>query len=239
MKDIFKDNDDARLRVMRKIQFLVVVLAAALAAYIAVETFMQQPFLQDSGYMTFQFWVCVLFVCAFAAEATVAPRHWHYVRTHLFFLFISIPWLNIIARMGTEVPATALDYLRYMPLLRGAYAMYLIIKFAANSRIIGLFWTYLTVMLLMLVFASLLFYQREMPVNPDVKSFWTSLWWSSLELTTIGAPIYPVTPTGKVLAAILSGMGMIMFPLFTVYLSDLVKRSMRRFSGQNVKNQNQ
>ena len=43
-------------------------------------------------------------------------------------------------------------------------------------------------------------------------------------MTTIGAPVNPFTPTGKVLAAVLSGMGMIMFPLFTVYLTQMIRK---------------
>jgi hypothetical protein len=54
------------------------------------------------------------------------------------------------------------------------------------------------------------------------------VWWCALEFTTIGAPINPVTPTGKVLAAVLSAMGVIMFPLFTVYLSETLRKYLAR-----------
>jgi hypothetical protein len=37
-----------------------------------------------------------------------------------------------------------------------------------------------------------------------------------------------VTPTGKVLAAVLSAMGVIMFPLFTVYLSETLRKYLAR-----------
>ncbi|MDE5573073.1 MAG: two pore domain potassium channel family protein, partial [Muribaculaceae bacterium] len=39
----------------------------------------------------------------------------------------------------------------------------------------------------------------------------------------LGCDIYPVTVAGKILSVVLSFMGMIMFPLFTVYLTNVIK----------------
>lgn len=225
---LIKVSEDTYRRINRLSHTVILVLATLLVIYIAVETFRGVPFMSDSGYMAFQFWVCMAFMTVFFVEVAVAPSPWRYFIRNFLFLLISIPYLNIIKAMDMPVSGEALEYLRYIPLLRGVYAMVMVITAVSTSRIIGIFWSYLSIMVLVLFFGSMLFYVREAPVNPDVHTYWTSLWWCSLELTTIGAPINPVTPTGKVLAAVLASMGMIVFPLFTVYLSDVVRRYIMR-----------
>lgn len=49
-----------------------------------------------------------------------------------------------------------------------------------------------------------------------------------MDVTTIGSNIYPVTVVGKIIAVILAAMGMMMFPLFTVYITSLVQRYNKR-----------
>ncbi|WP_301345050.1 potassium channel family protein, partial [uncultured Muribaculum sp.] len=73
-------------------------------------------------------------------------------------------------------------------------------------------------------FASLIFLEKEQPVNNMVPNYGAALWWACMDATTIGSNIYPVTVVGKILAVILAGMGMMMFPLFTVYVTNMVQR---------------
>lgn len=219
------------------LHWVVLVLSVALIVYISIETFRGTAFMADPTYMTFQFWVCVVFLIDFFVETAMAERHWRFFWHNIFMLLISIPYLNIINMLHVEVGPEAYYYLRYIPLVRGAYAMVVVIYAVSTARIVGIFWGYMSIIVLALYFASMLFYVREQPVNPDVNSYWTALWWGALELTTIGSPINPCTPTGKVLAAILAAMGMIIFPLFTVYLSDMVRRYVSRHQAQPQQNQ--
>ncbi len=65
-------------------------------------------------------------------------------------------------------------------------------------------------------------------MNPDVNSYWTALWWTMMNLSTVGCDISPVTVAGKIVAVVLPISGMIIFPLFTVYLTDYVTRSFKK-----------
>lgn len=49
-----------------------------------------------------------------------------------------------------------------------------------------------------------------------------------MNVTTLGASIIPVTEIGKILTVVLGTVGMLMFPLFTVYVTNLVQRSYDR-----------
>ena len=71
-------------------------------------------------------------------------------------------------------------------------------------------------------FCSLIYYQCEHPVNPQVTGYWTALWWSAMNMSTVGCSIPAVTVAGKIVEVVLPVTGMIIFPLFTVYLTDYV-----------------
>jgi voltage-gated potassium channel len=40
-------------------------------------------------------------------------------------------------------------------------------------------------------------------------------------VTTVGAQIFPVTAIGKVLAVLLPALGMMFFPIFTIYITNI------------------
>lgn len=45
-----------------------------------------------------------------------------------------------------------------------------------------------------------------------------------MQTTTVGMPFDPVTPLGQAIAAVLSAMGMMMYPMFTAYLTAIMKK---------------
>lgn len=222
MKKITKRDISSMLR------WVVFGLSVALIVFISVDTFTQRPFLSNPVYMRFQLSVCVIFILEFFAQVLLADRKWHFFWHNIVFLLVSIPYLNIITHYNVQLSEQQLYFVRFIPLLRAAYAMALVVRYVSTSRIVGIFWSYVSIVLLVVYFSSLIFFEQEQPVNADIDNYWAALWWCSLEATTIGAPVNPVTVAGKILAALLSGMGVIMFPLFTVYLGDLVTKYVKR-----------
>ncbi len=69
-------------------------------------------------------------------------------------------------------------------------------------------------------FCSLTFFVAENGVNPGVTDYWSSLLWSIMSLTTAGCSIHAMTVTGRVLGVVLSAVGLIFFPIFTVFLTN-------------------
>ena len=217
-----------RKSILRILHAAILLLSLGLIVFISFDIFNNVDFINDRAYMQFQFWVCVgfiaeYFLCAFLSEN---PRR--YALRNIGFLLISIPYLNLIAIFGLHLSPQILYYIRFIPVIRGAWAMAIVVSYISTNRIVGIFASYLSIMLLVLYFGSILFYAQEHPINPGVPTYWSSLWWCSLEMTTVGAPVSPFTPTGKVVGAVLASMGMIMFPLFTVYLTQMIRRYIRR-----------
>lgn len=208
------------------LRWLIIVLSLLLIVFISVDTFKGVNFLDNHRYMTFQLWVCVVFLVDFFAELYMARgRRSHYFFTHLLFLLLSIPYLNIIMYFDITMSEQTMFYVRFIPLARGALAMSIVAGAMSSHKVSSLFFSYVIILLSVIYFSSLLFMYREHGLNPEVSNYGQALWWCFMESTTIGAPFNPVTTLGKVLAIVLSGTGIIMFPLFTVYITSIVVRA--------------
>lgn len=217
-----------RHRIVSIMNLIVLLLSLGLIIWISYDTFELIDFLQSSSYMTFQLWVCFFFILDFFVELRYAPDKWGFVRRRIVFLILSVPYLNIINMCNLQLSHDALYFIRFIPLARGALAMSIVMGYLSSNAITSLFMSYLVIMVFVGYFCSLIFYQREFGVNPQVTSYWSSLWWSAMNMTTVGCNIEPVTVAGKITAVILPVVGMVIFPLFTVYLTNYVTTTVNR-----------
>ena len=108
-------------------------------------------------------------------------------------------------------------FLRFIPLVRSGWALAIVVGWLTSNRASGLFVSYLTMLLAMVYFSSLIFFVIEQKVNPEVKDYNDALWWAFMDVTTVGSNIIAITPTGRTLSVLLAALGMMMFPIFTVY----------------------
>lgn len=203
---------------------LVLVLSVLLIVYISADTFESDDFLANSRYMTFQFWVCMVFITDFFMDMYFAASKWRYVGHNFMFLLLSIPYLNIVGLAGVELSAEALYFVRFIPLARGALALSIVFGYFSKNAVSSFMVSYLVMLLMVVYFCSLIFYRFEHAVNPQVDTYWTALWWAAMNMGTAGCNINPMTVAGKIAGVVLPIAGMVIFPLFTVYLTDYVKR---------------
>ncbi len=214
---------DERKWIYRILNAVVLVMSASLITYISIDTFNDIPFLSDHKYMQFQLWVCIVFIADFFIEFAMAHNKWHYVKRRWLFLLLSIPVLNLVSHYNIPLSEEAMYFARFIPLARGALAMAIVVSYVSTNKVTSLFATYTVILLALIYFGSLIFMEREHPVNPMVPDYGAALWWASMEATTAGSSINPVTVAGKVVGCILAISGMIMFPLFTVFITNLVR----------------
>lgn len=236
-------DQERRHRLLRGFQTAILLLSVGLIGFISYDTFRDVPLLENRAYMTYQLIVCLVFMADFFVELKLTPSSGRrrYLRHRWFFLLISIPWLNVLALLQVPITPAVLYLLKLLPLARCALAIAIVIGYITRSRIAGLFLTYVTIMVLAVYFSSLTFYICESPVNPWVENFGEAFYWCCMQTTTIGCEQSPVTLAGKLLAVLLSLLGIVMFPLFTVYLSSLIQKRRKimlnklNFSGDGVK----
>lgn len=215
-------------RLIMLLNLAVIVVSVILIVWISIDTFEKKPFLNDHSYMTFQLWVCIFFLADFFVELAYSKRKWRFFAHRLLFFLLSIPYLNIINLMHIELGADALYFIRFIPLARGALAMSIVIGYLSSNAVTSMFMSYLSIMVLVGYFCSLIFFSREYGVNPQVQSYWSALWWTAMNMTTVGCDISPVTVSGKIVAVVCPLCGMIVFPLFTVYLTNYVTNAVAK-----------
>lgn len=207
-------------------RIVVFVLSAMLIVYISYDTFTNRNFLENHRYMTFQFWMCIFFIVDFFYELAFASDKRRYLKTRWLFLLLSIPYLNIITHFNISLNPDELYWLRFVPLGRATMALAIVVGYISKNRISSLLASYLLILFAFVYFGSIIFFNAERGVNADVTGYWPALWWACMDATTIGCDIQPVTAVGKVVSAVLACMGVLVFPLFTVYVTSLTKRLM-------------
>lgn len=205
------------------LHILVLAASIAMVVWVSKETLENKSFLTDRSYMHFQFLVCLLFLFDIAAEWIITPKgKWKYLCTHLLFIIVSIPYLNILEWSGITLPPHIMYLVKLVPLIRAGYVLVMVSETFTSRKSLSMLWVYITWVAVTVYFAAMMFFVEEHYVNPQVDTFWTSLYWAFLEMTTCGTNIATITPTGKVIAFVLSVEGLTLFPVFTVYITNAV-----------------
>jgi voltage-gated potassium channel len=135
--------------------------------------------------------------------------------------------IDLISILPFYLPMIISFDLRFMRALR-LFRIFRIMKigrYFESIRLIGvvfvkkkeeLFITVFMVILLLLVVSSIMYYVETEAQPKAFSNIPTAMWWGVATLTTVGyGDVYPVTPLGKFLGAIISLLGIGMFALPT------------------------
>lgn len=203
---------------------IVLLLSIFLVVTISIDTFHNVKFWKQPEFMRFQFWICIIFLVDFFVEFFLAEKKWRYLLTHIFFFIVSIPYLAIFHYFGWKFSPQITYLIQYIPLVRGGYALAIVVGWFTYNRATGLFFTYIFTLLATVFFASLVFFMFEHNINNLVVDYYSALWWAFMDVTTVGSNIVAVTSVGRVLSVVLAALGMMMFPIFTVYITNIIQR---------------
>lgn len=201
----------------------VIVVSLLLIVYVSYDILNGIALVNAGRYLSFQLFVCIVFLASLFVDWCIASHKWRFLWRNLFFFLVSIPYLNIIHASGVVMSEEAYTYVRFIPLVRSAFALAVVVGYLSKNRLNSLFTAYLVVLLAGIYFASLIFYKVEYGVNANVTSFPLVVWCAFMNVTTLGSPVVPATTVGKVIYVFLGFLGMTMLPLFTVYVSNLIK----------------
>ena len=222
------DSSTLRTFILRTMQIAVLVSSILLIVLMSLCTFDNIPFLHNRRYLNFQLIICGVFLLDYIVAFCYARRKLRFFIRNLLFLIVSVPYINIINHYDITLSETVKYYIFLVPLIRAAFALAIVVGYVSSNRVSSLFASYISILLSVVYFSSLIFYQREFGINADVKIYGDALCWAGMNVTTLGASIIPVTEIGKILTVVLGTVGMLMFPLFTVYVTNLVQRSYDR-----------
>lgn len=206
------------------LHIIILLISIFLVALISVDTFENEEFYTQPKFIKAQFWICIVFLSDFFIELFMSPKKWHYLRTRFLFLLVSIPYNSIIVHFGWHFSPLATYCIGYIPLIRGGYAMAIVVGWFTANKATSLVWSYVLTTLFSIYFASLAFYLFENGINPNVNNYLDAVWWAFMDATTVGCNIIAVTPVGKVLSVVLAAIGLMIFPVFTVYFTNMIAR---------------
>lgn len=142
------------------------------------------------------------------------------------FMLKPMALVDLIAILPFFLTFLALD-LRFVRTLR-LFRLFRVLKFARYSESLKLFGKVAkskkeelivtaTIMFVLVILTSSFIYLAEHDAQPDkFTDIPTSMWWAIVTLTTVGyGDVFPVTPLGKVFAAMIAILGIGMFALPT------------------------
>ena len=207
MRTAFNDFFYEKRGIYGVLHVMILLLSLFLIVDISIDTFNNIPFISQTSYLKTQFWICMFFIADFILEFFLSKDKIHYLQTHFLFLLVSIPYLNIINYYDFTFSAEVTYFLRFIPLVRSGWALAIVVGWLTSNRASGLFVSYLTMLLAMVYFSSLIFFVIEQKV---------------------GSNIIAITPTGRILSVLLAALGMMMFPIFTVYVTSLVQSANKK-----------
>ena len=179
-------------------------------------------------YFAFESFSVAVFTVEYALRlwsCTTSPRYAGPVRGRLKFIVSPLALIDLVAIVPAYLPGDVVWDLRYVRVFR-MFRLLRVLKMARYSRTLQTFasvaaakrWDLGIVAFLLgvlLTVSSITMYFAENEAQPDVfSSVPAAMWWAVVTLTTVGyGDIYPVTPLGKVLGAVIAIIGMGLFAL--------------------------
>ena len=159
-------------------------------------------------------WICVL-----------DGSHRHPITGRIKYVFTPFALIDLVAIAPFYLPMIIpvnLIFIRVLRLLR-LFRLLKLGRYSESIRTLGAILrakkeemaVAATMAAMLLVFASGLMYFIENQVQPEAfSSIPATMWWAVETMTTVGyGDVYPVTPAGKVLAAIIAILGIAIFLL--------------------------
>ena len=214
---------------LKIINILTLVASILLLASLSAEIIYSEEMSQFSGaYSWAMFGVCIIFIIDFFALVVHSEHPWRFLLRNFIVLLLSVPYHTLFMWFDIAVGHNGEMVLSGIVMLRAVMALYITLRWLIARRTTRLLWAYIATVVVCTYFAALFFYEYEAPVNSAVHGFGDALWWACMNMTTVGAEIFPVTAIGKVICVVLPIIGMAMFPVFTVYVTSLYTPRERR-----------
>jgi voltage-gated potassium channel len=152
-----------------------------------------------------------VFVAEFTTRIAASYDRFRYLRGH---------WIDLIALIPLARGLRVLRLIRLLRMIRafaGIYRSLASVERLAEHR--GLL-RVLTAWLAVMATCSVALYAAESGINQAVETPWDALWWGITTMTTVGyGDVYPVTPEGRVAAALLMLLGIGLFSIVTASIT--------------------
>ena len=165
--------------------------------------------------------ICGVFLFDFAFNLVKAQNRWRYFVTWGWVdLVSSIPRINIFGWVGLLRLGRIARVFRILRVLRGVRATKVIASLILDRRAESAFLAVCLVSALMTVSAAIGIMNIERPPVGNINGPGDALWWALATITTVAyGDRFPVTPEGRIFAALLMIAGIAMFGTLTGFIT--------------------
>ena len=174
--------------------------------------------------------ITMIFLLEFTLRLGAAESRRSYLRRH---------WIDLLALLPSVRVLRFLRLGRLVYLLQAARVLRLgvLVRFVAqlNRASKDFSWIakhngvhiFLQVAAALVVFGGVLVWELESPANPSFHNLGDALWWAFATMSTVGYGNGPVTPLGRVVAALIMLVGIACFGVLTATISTFFVRRTR------------
>ena len=178
--------------------------------------------------------ITVCFVVEYLLKLRVAPRKAYFITQNVIDLIALLPVMRIF-RLGRAVRLFRL--LRMLRVIRVGSVLEARIdrvnaerqKHRLETTVIGVY------LFFSMVFGTVGIMVFESGTNEGFDSLGKALWWCVVTLTTVGyGDLYPITPGGKMVAAVIMFIGLSFYALLTSSISSILIERARHNQGNEM-----
>lgn len=216
----------SRTRTSRFYDLFMLALSLWVLVQLAIETLIELPAttMQVLAYVDLA--ICVVFIADWVFFLVRATDKLGYLRTRAIDLVSSIPFVSFLRPLRVF---RVVRIFRAFRLLRGLRGVSAIMKTIAANPARSALSIYLLATSLVYFYCSLGLYSFEKGVNPKVAGYGDVLWMAFTTMTTVGyGDVYPITPIGRLISAVLVLTGMGLFSLLTAGIATFLLERMKR-----------
>jgi voltage-gated potassium channel len=201
---------------------------------VVLETVQSLSVLHRSFFRSFELVSVIIFTVEYILRlwsCSVSPKYRNPILGRLRFILTPLALVDLFAVLPFYLPMLIkldLRFLRAVRLIR-IFRLFKIGRYSESMKLFGrvlkakkeqLIITLFAVFILLTVASSLLYYVENEAQPEAFSSIPSTMWWGVSALTTVGyGDMYPITPIGKLLGAIISLLGIGLFAMPTGILS--------------------
>lgn len=201
------------------LRLLSLCAAITLIVLIAHDTLINITLTSNFKFQRNSLMLSLIFMAGIGYETFTSSNPGKFALRHIISILVTIPICPILLWSGVHLGPHLTYGLQILPMIRAAYIVSEVTKNLSTNRFGGILWGYISLLLTVIFFSSMTMWVDEHIVNPQITDYWNALWWAIMDTTTTGSSIVPVTPVCRALSFVLSLMGLITFPVFTLYLT--------------------
>lgn len=167
--------------------------------------------------------ICAVFLADLGVQMSRDTLDRRRTALYVIYIVLCLPW-GILGLAVPDMNAGVLLVLRLLPVLRAVAVVAAMLRWFKAAPATSMLGAYVFFTAALLYVSTMVFYISEWGVNPLVHSYRSAFYWGVMAITTTGCDIGEYTAAGKTLASVLSFAGLVMLPVFTLYIVQTVRR---------------